>query len=281
MVSAERLEQYAEEGYFTVDDLVEPTMLARLRQAAPRVRVKARSGEVNLYSNYAAPGEPWVIDGILTSAFGEPAFAEYMVSERLLELAHAFLGPEIRLGYLGLLTNAQNVDFHLMWHRDVLHLTPSDFEATDLPPLLRARGTSKLRWSTALVDEANLRLVPGSHRRWATDIEQEAMTRELTGDLPNQRVIELKAGQTVFYDERIIHRASTHRDRERFSLFGTWARYRPDEPRRNPIPELRWMLRDGIRQTFPEFLRIYYDRFREVYQSNAPPSPLITHADHP
>jgi hypothetical protein len=135
MVPAELLERYAVEGYFTIDDLVESTMLARLLEAAPCVKAKVRSGEVNLYSNYAAPGEPWVIDGILTSAFGEPVFAEYMVSERLLELAHAFLGPELRLGYLGLLTNAQNVDFDLKWHRDVLNLTPADFEAAELPPL--------------------------------------------------------------------------------------------------------------------------------------------------
>jgi hypothetical protein len=281
MVPAELLERYAVEGYFTIDDLVESTMLARLLEAAPCVKAKVRSGEVNLYSNYAAPGEPWVIDGILTSAFGEPVFAEYMVSERLLELAHAFLGPELRLGYLGLLTNAQNVDFDLKWHRDVLNLTPADFEAAELPPLLQARRTQKLRWTTALVDEANLRLIPGSHRRWATDSEQEAMTRELTSDLPKQEVIQLKAGQTVFYDERIIHRASTRKNRDRFSLFGTWARYRVDEPRRNPIPELRWMLREGIRETFPESLRPYYDRFCEVYHSSAPPSPLITHADHP
>jgi hypothetical protein len=282
MVPTELLERYAVEGYFTVDGLVEPAMLRRLREAAPRVKAKARSGEVNLYSNYAAPGEPWVIDGILTTAFQEPAFAEYMVSERLMAFAHAFLGEEIRLGYLGLLTNAREVDFNLMWHRDVLHLTPSDFGGSDhLPPVARARQTTKLRWTTALVDEANLRLVPGSHARWATGPEDEAMRRELTGDLPGQRLIELQAGQTVFYDERIVHRASTRKDRDRFSLFGTWARYSPNEPKRNPIPELRWMLRDGIRDTFPESLRKYYDRFREVYQSSAPLSPLITHADHP
>jgi hypothetical protein len=283
MVSEQILERYAIDGYFIFDDLVDPALLRRLREGAPRVKAKARSGAVNLYSNYAAPGEPWVIDGILTNAFQEPSFAEYMVSAPLLELAHAFLGDQIRLGYLGLLTNPLKVDFDLKWHRDVLNLTPADFVSANpsLTPVQRARQTRKLRWSTALAEEANLRLVPGSHARWGTPPEQDAMDRELTNDLPGQRLIELKAGQTVFYDERIIHRALTRKERDRFALFGTWARYDRTEKKAKPIPELRWMLRDGIRETFPPSLHLYYDRFREIYQSSAPLSPLISHADHP
>jgi hypothetical protein len=282
MVPTEVLERYAIDGYFTVDGLVEPGMLRRLQQAAPRVKAKARAGEVYLHANYAGPGDPWVIDGILTTAFAEPVFAEYMVSDRLLEYAHAFLGPEIRLGYLGLLTNAYQVDFDLYWHRDVMKLTPADFpDVSHIPAITRARNTRKLRWTTALVDEANLRLVPGSHDRWGTELENRVLEAKGTDELPGQRLIELAAGQTVFYDERILHRALTRKDRDRFSLFGTWARYNPADPKLNPIPEMRWMLRPGIRETFPESLRRYYDRFCEVYQSSAPLSPLITHADHP
>jgi hypothetical protein len=280
-VPTDLLERYAIDGYFTVDNLVDAAMLRRLQDAAPRVKARARAGEVNLHANYAGPGDPWVIDGLLTTAFGEPVFAEYMLSPGLLSYAHAFLGDEIRLGYLGLLTNAYKVDFDLMWHRDVLNLTPTDFPTDDTPPVDRARQTRKLRWSHALADEANLRLIPGSHRRWATPEEQHSLDNHLTADLPGQRIIALTAGQTVFYDERIIHRALTRKERDRFSLFGTWARYRPDEPKANPIPEMRWMLRDGIRDTFPDPLRKYYDRWREVYQTAAPLSPLITHADHP
>jgi hypothetical protein len=282
MVPTEHLERYGTDGYFTVDGLVDAAMLARLREAAPRVKAKARSGEVNLYMNYAGPGDPWVIDGILTSAFGEPSFAEYMVSAPLMAYAHAFLGPEIRLGYLGLLTNAYEVDFNLQWHRDVLRLTAADFDEPEpLAPVAYARRTRKLRWTTALVDEANLSLVPGSHRRWGTAVENETMDQQGIGELPGGRLIPLKAGETVFYDERIIHRASTRKDRDRFSLFGTWARYRPDEPKMNPIPELRWMLRDGVRDTFPPSLRPYYDRWRELHAATAPLSPLISHYDHP
>jgi hypothetical protein len=281
MVSTELLERYATDGYFLVDDLAPPDLLKRLQEAAPRVKARARSGALDLHANFAGPGDPWVIDGLLTTLSGEPVFAEYMVSPGLLRYAHAFLGEEIRLGYLGLLTNPYQVDFDLMWHRDVLKLTPADFPADQTPPAARARQTRKLRWSHALADEANLRLIPGSHRRWATPEEQHALDNHLTADLPDQRIIEVKAGQTVFYDERIIHRALTRKEHTRFSLFGTWARYSADEPRANPIPEMRWMLRDGIRDTFPPFLQKYYDRWREVYQSTAPMSPLITHADHP
>ena len=274
MLPSDLLQRYDRDGFFIVDGLVNPAELPRMQEAAQHVKAKARTGEVNLYNNYAGPSDPWVIDGILTSAFGEPCFAEFMVSAPLLEYAHFFLGPEIRLGYLGLLTNPARNDFKLGWHRDVLHLTAESF-AGPQPP-----GTNKLRWSTALHDEANLSLVPGSHRRWATEYEEECMAKQLSVDLPGQLLVELRAGQTVFYDERIIHRAYTRYERERSSLFGTWARYRPDEPKVNPIPEMRWMLRDGIRETFPASLLPYYDRWREIYQSTGPASPLITHAKH-
>jgi hypothetical protein len=271
MPESDLLQRYTTDGYFIADGLVAPDLLARLREGAQRVKAKARSGEVNLYNNYAGPSDPWVIDGILTSAFGEPSFAEFMVSPPLLEYAHFFLGPEIRLGYLGLLTNPARHDFKLGWHRDVLHLTKDDF-AGPQPP-----GTNKLRWSTALVDEANLSLVPGSHRRWGSDLENEAIAQQNSGELPGQRLITLSAGQTVFYDEKIIHRAHTRQERERAALFGTWAQYRPDEKRAKPIPEMQWMLGDGIRETFPPALRPFYDRWREIYTSEAPLSPLISH----
>ena len=38
------------------------------------------------------------------------------------------------------------------------------------------------------------------------------------------------------------------------ALFGTWARYSKEEPKRNPSPELRAILRPGFRKTFPESL---------------------------
>jgi hypothetical protein len=280
MIPTTLLEQYDRDGYFLVEEgLVSPDLFARLRAAAPTVKEKARSGQVNLHANYAAASDPWVIDGILTDAFGETSFGEFMTSAPLLEYAHAFLGPELRLGYLGLLTNPATVDFPLGWHRDVLKLAPQDFGAdAGLTPLERARNTRKLRWTLALHDEDSLRLVPGSHRRWGTDRENDSMARHLSDDLPDQRHIALAAGQAVFYDERIIHRAYTRHLRERSSLFGTWARYRPDEPKMTPIPEMSWMLNPGIRETFPEALRPYYDRWLEIYDGGARlASPLISH----
>jgi len=104
-----------------------------------------------------------------------------------------------------------------------------------------------------------------------------AIAEQNSVDLAGAKLIELAPGQTVFYDEKIIHRAHTRQQRERSALFGTWAQYLPDEARRKPIPEMQWMLRDGIRDTFPPSLRPYYDRWREIYKTDAPMSPLISH----
>ena len=63
------------------------------------------------------------------------------------------------------------------------------------------------QWNTALYDDDCLLVVPGSHKRPRTAEEQSLMLGNPRDDLPGQKVVRLKAGETVFYDNNILHRA--------------------------------------------------------------------------
>ena len=63
------------------------------------------------------------------------------------------------------------------------------------------------QWNTALYDDDCLLVVPGSHRRPITADERSLTLESPRGVLPGQRVVRLKAGETVFYDNNILHRA--------------------------------------------------------------------------
>ena len=91
------MKDYLDQGFTIVDDAVEPGMLDALEVAARRVRDKVRSGEVDIKSVRAEGGEPQVIWGLMAPDFGEPVFAEYLISSALMDYVHAFLGDELRL----------------------------------------------------------------------------------------------------------------------------------------------------------------------------------------
>jgi hypothetical protein len=282
----EKMEQYRTQGYFIADDAVEPDMLAPLLEAARRVRTKARSGQVDIFTQWAAPGEPWAIRGLFSLEYGESIFAEYLVSRPVMDYVQAFLGSELRMGDVLLFTNPTHADFSTGWHRDFGSNKRDGTEEEELEIL--NRPMTHLKWHLALLDDSCLMLVPGSHRRYRTDYEQECMQMSqeyrqyLAQDrpqhqvempdhpsIPGQKVIELKAGQAVFWSGNTIHRGATKRDVERLTLAGSWGKHREgDAPAETP-PSNRWMLAEGLRDALPDAMRPYYDRWRALQKSGA------------
>ena len=90
--------QYRKQGFFIVDDAVDPDMLNPLLEAAIRAKQKVRSGEVDLYTHRSEDGEPWAIRGLFAPEMNEPIFAEYLMSEPIMKYTHAFLGTQFAVG---------------------------------------------------------------------------------------------------------------------------------------------------------------------------------------
>ena len=89
---------YNEHGFVTVDEITDDATLQALLDASKRAKAKVRAGEVDVYTHWATKEntEPWAIRGILAPEFGEPIFAEHMLSERVMKYVHRFLGKELR-----------------------------------------------------------------------------------------------------------------------------------------------------------------------------------------
>ena len=100
MVTQEQMEQYHTEGYFVADN--PPPDLEELVAAGKRVKAKVRAGEVAVYPHWAGAGEPWCIRGLLAPEMGEPIFANHMISDWALDYSRAFIGAEMRLGWIDL-----------------------------------------------------------------------------------------------------------------------------------------------------------------------------------
>lgn len=267
MLTPELMEQYHTEGYFIVDDAVEPGMLEPLLAASRRVKEKVRSGAVDLFTHWAKPGEPWAIRGLFAPEFGEPIFMEYLMSRRIMGYVEPFLGKEMRLGGVLIFTNPHDADYGFGWHRDFGKEARDGTEEVELAVLNKPMGS--IKWHLALVDDACLQLVPGSNRRYRTPYERECLLNTRHADIPRQKVVRVKAGQTCFWSGSTIHRGVMKKDVERMTVVGSWSKHREGDAPQETDPRLRWMLAENVRGFLPEAMRPMYDRWRALQKEAA------------
>src|SRR5262249_53567085 len=148
--------------------------------------------------------DPWAIRGLYAPEFGEPVFAEYLMSKPVMSYAESYLGNKLCLGDVVLFTNPCNADFGFGWHRDFFQKEIYHPKEIELEILNQAM--TRLTWHLALVDDACLMFVPGSHRRYRTAHERRCLHHTHHADIPGQETIEVKAGQTAFWSGSLIHR---------------------------------------------------------------------------
>lgn len=75
------------------------------------------------------------------------------------------------------------------------------------------------QWNMPLYDDYSLIVVPGSHQRPRTEIERNA--DPYAGELPDMKVVEMKAGDVIFYENNILHRGVYDHTKTRMTLHGT------------------------------------------------------------
>ena len=259
------VDKYHEQGYVVVDDAVDPDMMDELEAAGRRVRDKIRAGEVDVHSILGENREPQVIWGLIAPEFRESIFAEYLISEPVEAYTHAFLGQELRLGWAVIFCTGNQVPYDSTWHRD-LGSADKGASAEEELALLNYSQYNLVKWHLALVDDPCFRVVPGSHRRYRTEAEREVLIERPRDPMPGERTIEVKRGQTVFWNGKTIHRGVTPEGlKERMSLHGGMAQYREDDPPEEKLDErFRWRLSPNLRENLPAKMQLYYDRWRAL-----------------
>ncbi|KAI4723158.1 phytanoyl-CoA dioxygenase family protein, partial [Aureobasidium sp. EXF-10727] len=108
-----------------------------------------------------------------------------------------------------------DADFALRWHRDDIGPEASaQEESTRLQePMLHAQ------WNLALYPDQSLVVVPGSHARPRT--EEERCADPFEDNMPGQMVVEMNAGDIIFYNNNILHRGVYRTEAERMTLHGS------------------------------------------------------------
>ena len=106
-------------------------------------------------------------------------------------------GIWLTIELFNLLVNPLKKDYALSWHRDDVKAsaTPEEEEAA-----LKIKHDA-IQWNAALYDDECLSAVPRSHNRIRTPEEREANMNG--GPMPGAKIVGLKAGETVFYNNNI------------------------------------------------------------------------------
>ena len=211
-LTPERLAHLEEHGFVIINDFVDNPWIPTLREAGRRV-TQACAPEHGYSKLDSSRGyvhrskesqEPWVIRGIIHSAFGEPCFAAFHGSEDFMGFIHSWcqgLGPEdLVLSDIELFCNPRRQEFGPSWHRDGMSWwgkpKPDVSQAADrgVTPEDYSEEVEKARWEEirannkkeiadrnsvhmflALVDDECHELIPGSHNRWRTPFEHDVL----------------------------------------------------------------------------------------------------------
>ncbi len=112
------------------------------------------------------------------------------------------------------------------WHRDLQYSPIQDAEqAREHDNLLT------LHIRIPLVEEDGVELIPGTHRRWDTDLERnvrfEANGHTQTEDLPGASLIPLHSGDILIFSGQMIHRGHYQHHSSRLTLDLCVGRYHP------------------------------------------------------
>jgi hypothetical protein len=106
-------------------------------------------------------------------------------------------------------------DFELRWHRDDIAAT-----ATAEEELARLNKPAwHAQWNLALYDDSSLVVVPGSHKRARTEEERNA--DPFAKHITDQKIVHMKPGDVVFYNNNILHRGVYSSEIERMTLHGS------------------------------------------------------------
>ena len=154
-------EEFAGRGYFIVRRRLRPRYAGTARdRLLERLEQGAVFGEVDVAGMGPDAG---AIFGLIAPEFGEPVFGEHFLTPKLLQYVEAFLGKELRLGYVppaqrpGVLRHRLAPGCRGKTNRDL----PYDEEIA-----LLNKPKTNFRWQLALIDDPCLWLVPWSQNRY-------------------------------------------------------------------------------------------------------------------
>lgn len=232
MTASSLLDRLNRDGFVVIPSAISPDQLTQLRDVAENVTSLARAGKWPSVRTLPKQFPPWPknspevakehgiwgVQGMMhpdlpgSSTFVAMYFSDAVISptKELLQCSDDDLVMEL----FNLLVRPDH-DFELRWHRDDIPATATPEE--ELERLNKPAYSAQ--WNLALYDDSSLIVVPGSHSRARTEVERAADPFEK--EIPGQLIVQLKAGDIVFYNNNILHRGAYNSKVDRLTLHGS------------------------------------------------------------
>ncbi|KAI5475381.1 hypothetical protein MNV49_001485 [Pseudohyphozyma bogoriensis] len=301
----ELLESFKTNGYFVVDGIFDDFDMDALRNAVAEAVTMTREGKWphRRTTGKAFPPydmshlDSWGVQHLMHPELPHhELFAKFYGSPQMLGLASLLLDApteRLQMELFNLLINPKDHAFALVWHRDDIR---PDVDGAEERALLDTK-TYGIQWNAALYDDECLFVVPGTHDRIRTESEvianktavppakliKEMSPEEVSKldgswdvDPPGTLRVRLKAGQTAFYSQRILHRASYVPTAIRATLHGAYGDMGPDwqvgsETRaRNFLQhQVDWMTTPEFGEKLPDSLKPMWKNYMRTQQKYA------------
>lgn len=215
--------QFQEDGYLILRNVVPPERLAELRDSYEVIVDRQRA----IWAANRAPGDPpggrWETDSQPRLHFNKLVDSstantvDFCLHDNTLGVSKRLMrAPEVGLHAMFMMCSPQTDHGPGGWHRDS--------SSKGGPPLnglaadMIANGPGHVQWNIALYDDDVLWVVPGSHRRGNTDEENEQLCRDATVPLPGGKPVELGAGDGVVYMNYMLHWPSNYSSKLRRTI---------------------------------------------------------------
>ncbi|KAL1305631.1 hypothetical protein AAFC00_007229 [Neodothiora populina] len=215
------------DGFVRIPSLLTPEALASLRAAGERSANLARNGKWPFVRTLPRQFPPWNSDtgkgiwgvqhllhpDLPDHELFAASYFDFQIIRVVTDLLQCS-SEDLVMELYNMLIRPDS-DFALRWHRDDIppDLAPEEEEKRLKEPALHAQ------WNLALYDDRSLIAVPGSHLRARTEVERTADPFE--DNLPGQEIVEMKAGDIVFYNNNILHRGVYDSKVQRITLHGS------------------------------------------------------------
>ena len=227
MTTTVKTKEIQDKGYIIVRECVPPDQLGSLRGHCEQMVERHKQWWADNRQPHEPPGGEWesgpqprvlfdrVVDREATDAI-DFVFHQntYGISQQLMQ------SEEVAPLQFGMFCNPRVDHGPWDWHRDIRSWREGPLEGLFTDFL--ANPPAYTQWNIALYDDGVLWVIPGSHRRFNTEAENEQLSRSeherVGGGIP----VELKAGDGVVYLNTILHWGSNYSTKLRRTLQYTY-----------------------------------------------------------
>ena len=148
---------------------------------------------------------------------GRIDFFEQIAPRKLTDLLDDMFGDGIYFHNTQLFFNPFENRRLPYWHRDMQYSPVDDAMQAD-----EQRNITSLHVRIPLVKEAGVEVIPGTHKRWDTDLEHDVRLErnghKNSEELPGAVLIELAPGDVLIFDAQMIHRGNYRLNKTRKAL---------------------------------------------------------------